>query len=85
MHVLITRHPALPSLTGSAQATQQPTTTTTISTTQTHQPTNNPHVQTNQIQAIIGACRDLRGVTAATQNRKAYCALFELLYPQVCG
>jgi hypothetical protein len=34
-------------------------------------------------QAIIGACRDLRGVTAATQNRKAYCALFELLYPQV--
>ena len=33
-------------------------------------------------QAIIGVCRDLRGVTAATQNRKSYCALFELLYPQ---
>ena len=33
-------------------------------------------------QAIIGVCRDLRGVTSATQNRKSYCALFELLYPQ---
>lgn len=32
-------------------------------------------------QAIIGVCRDLRGVTSATQNRKSYCALFELLYP----
>lgn len=33
-------------------------------------------------QAIIGVCRDLRGVTLATANRKCYCALFELLYPQ---
>jgi hypothetical protein len=27
-------------------------------------------------------CRLLRGATSATQNRKSYCALFELLYPQ---
>lgn len=34
-------------------------------------------------QAIVGVCRDLRGVTSATQNRKSYTQLFELLYPQV--
>lgn len=32
-------------------------------------------------QAIIGVCRDLRGITSATHNRKTYGSLFEVLYP----
>uniref|UniRef100_A0A7R9U4R6 Importin N-terminal domain-containing protein n=1 Tax=Pinguiococcus pyrenoidosus TaxID=172671 RepID=A0A7R9U4R6_9STRA len=31
--------------------------------------------------AIIGVCRDLRGVAAATHNKKTYHLLFEALYP----
>ncbi|CAM9455170.1 unnamed protein product, partial [Phaeothamnion confervicola] len=31
--------------------------------------------------ALIGVCRDLRGVVAATNNRRTYGALFEALYP----
>lgn len=32
-------------------------------------------------QAIIGVCRDLRGITISTHNRKTYGILFEFLYP----
>lgn len=31
--------------------------------------------------AIIGVCRDLRGVATATHNRRTYGSLFDLLYP----
>ncbi|CAM9433151.1 unnamed protein product, partial [Chrysoparadoxa australica] len=31
--------------------------------------------------ALIGVCRDLRGVTAASNNRRAYGKVFEVLYP----
>ena len=32
-------------------------------------------------QAIIGVCRDLRGITQATTNKRTYCMLFDMLYP----
>mmetsp|Transcript_37396 Transcript_37396/g.101262 ORF Transcript_37396/g.101262 Transcript_37396/m.101262 type:complete len:805 (-) Transcript_37396:279-2693(-) len=32
-------------------------------------------------QAFIGVCRDLRGVAQATNNKRAYSMLFEMLYP----
>ncbi|CAN0057585.1 unnamed protein product, partial [Discosporangium mesarthrocarpum] len=32
-------------------------------------------------QALIGVCRDLRGVTGATNNRRSYSMLFDALYP----
>ncbi|CAM9433954.1 unnamed protein product [Ascophyllum nodosum] len=31
--------------------------------------------------ALVGVCRDLRGVTAATNNRRSYGMLFDALYP----
>jgi exportin-7 len=31
--------------------------------------------------AVIGICRDLRGITASTHNRRTYSALFDCLYP----
>ncbi|CAN0539666.1 unnamed protein product, partial [Ectocarpus sp. 12 AP-2014] len=35
--------------------------------------------------ALIGVCRDLRGVTAATNNRRSYGMLFDALYPAHFG
>lgn len=32
-------------------------------------------------QAVIGICRDLRGITVSTHNRRTYGSLFELLHP----
>ena len=37
--------------------------------------------QENVKTAIIGVCRDLRGITSATHNRRTYGILFDLLYP----
>jgi exportin-7 len=41
-----------------------------------------PFRQEDVKQALIGVCRDLRGIAAATNNRRAYTLLFEALYPQ---
>lgn len=42
-----------------------------------------PELRNGEVrQAFIGVCRDLRGVAQATNNKRAYSMLFEMLYPK---
>mmetsp|Transcript_992 Transcript_992/g.1252 ORF Transcript_992/g.1252 Transcript_992/m.1252 type:complete len:1105 (-) Transcript_992:236-3550(-) len=43
---------------------------------------NTPDLRQESVRAaLIGICRDLRGITAASNNRRTYAILFEMVYP----